>query len=540
MMQETESDTAVSNIIGTIILFGFVVALLVVFQVTAVPVWNQNTEFEHSQRVQGDIGKLHDNIVLSGTTGRSTTQSVELGTQYTRRALFINPTDPSGSVSTLEPGDVTLRNVESGDSDVGDYWNGTDPQEFDTRAFRYQPDYNEFANAPSVFMDNMVLYNQVGDNQARLTAQNVVSDRNINLNLLTGNLSRSGVRPTSVNIDPVSAPSEVISVSNSTGGQVEIELPTNLREDRWRDALTNERVENGGHVETVSYTENADTYNTLTLGLESGVGYNLRMSKVALGERDESQEAHYIVNRGNDDISVTTGGTERIEVEVRDRYNNPISGVNVDTEIQPPTPGDDPGELVPVQPRTDAEGVASFEYRATGDAPTAGMKFSILEDSTARERVNVAVNILEEGTGGSAGDREELDQGGQSDVFVSSVDRLSGGSSNEANVRFRNEGGDKQITGAKFVFFYDSRNCPCADRLRIGNTNPVLEAAGDMEDLNTPIDLPAGGTETVNFDFRTTGSGGGFSVRGEDFAVVRLEFDNGASTSTYFIQFQSN
>jgi len=211
-MQETENDAAVSNIIGTILLFGFVVALLVVFQVTAVPVWNQNTEFEHSQRVQGDIGKLHDNIVLSGTTGRSTTQSIELGTQHTRRALFTNPTDPSGSVSTLSPGEVTLRNVESGDTDVGDYWDGT-AQEFDTRTFRYQPRYNEFQNVPTVFMDNMILYDEVGENQARLMAQNVVSGRNINLNLLMGSLSRSGVRPASVNIDPVSVPLEFVSVT---------------------------------------------------------------------------------------------------------------------------------------------------------------------------------------------------------------------------------------------------------------------------------------------------------------------------------------
>jgi hypothetical protein len=168
------------------------------------------------------------------------------------------------------------------------------------------------------------------------------------------------------------------------------------------------------------------------------------------------------------------------------------------------------------------------------------LNFSILE-ANARERVAVEINVLSSGgAGGGAGDEEEIDQGTESDVFVSSVDRLSGGSSNEANVRFRNEGGNREITAAKFVFFYDSRNCPCADRLRLGNTDPVLEIADDMDDLNSPIDLPSGQTTTVNFDFRSSGGGGGFSVRREDFAAVRLEFDNGASTSTYFIQFQSN
>lgn len=398
MRQETENYAAVSNIIGSIILFGFVIALLVVFQVTAVPVWNQNTEFEHSQRVQGDIGKLHDNIVLSGTTGRSTTQSVELGTQYTRRALFINPTNPSGSVSVLSPGTVTLRNVRSGDSDVRDYLDGT-TKEFDTRAFRYQPDYNEYANAPNVFMDNMVLYNEVGDNQARLTAQNVVSDRNINLNLLTGNISRSGVRPTSVNVDPVSAPSEVVSVSNSTLGPVEIELPTNMNEERWRDALVNERVENGGHVETVSYTENADTYNTLTLGLEPGVEYNLRMSKIGVGEIDEQQEAHYIVNMGDDIRNVFNETTERIDVEVLDRYNNPVSGAEVsfdDSQL-----GD--GTLTEIRSTTNAEGIASFRYEAPVNADQGSVEFSIGAGTELYENVNVSVNVIALGGQGTGG-----------------------------------------------------------------------------------------------------------------------------------------
>ena len=82
-------DAAVSNIIGTIIVFAFVVILLAIFQVAAVPIWNQSVEFEHSQRVQDDVGQLHDSIVLSATTGRATTQSVELVAVSERRRVFL-------------------------------------------------------------------------------------------------------------------------------------------------------------------------------------------------------------------------------------------------------------------------------------------------------------------------------------------------------------------------------------------------------------------------------------------------------------------
>ena len=525
MMQEKQNDAAVSNIIGTIILFGFAIALLVVFQVTAVPVWNQNTEFEHSQRVQGDIGKLHDNIVLSSTTGRSTTQSVELGTQYTRRALFINPTDPSGSVSTLEPGTVALRNVRSGDGDVRDYLDGT-TKEFDTRAFRYRPRYNEFANAPTVFMDNMVLYNQVRDNQARLTTQNVVSDRNINLNLLTGNISRSGVRPTSVNIDPVSAPSEVISVSNSTLGPVEIELPTNLDEDRWLSALENERVENGGHVETVSYTENEEAYNTLTLGLESGVEYNLRMSKIGVGEIDERQQAHYIVNKGYDIMNVATDSSERIDVEVRDRYNNPVSGVDVNTDLQ----GD--GNLETIRSVTDAEGVASFRYQAPSTAGTAGLNLSI--GTEARERVNVAIDTTSGGGGGGTGEFN-LDQGRDSGVRLTGVSSLRSPQSSVAQITFQNDGAPRDILEAQFIFFYD--NSPGGDtprNLRLNNGGTNIPVRGEATTLGTPITLTSG-TNSVDFRFRPSNVGSPAPVSEQDFALFRLEFSDG-SRSTYMVQ----
>ena len=405
-------------------------------------------------------------------------------------------------------------------------------------AFVYEPEYNEYSNAPGTVIDNNLVFNQAEERQVLLTEQSLVSGRNINLNLLGGSLSRQGVLSRGVNVNPVSAPSQVITVTNSTDAPVEITLPTRLNEQRWTEALENERVENGGRIADVTYTE-GEPYSELTLSMERGVGYDLRMSKVALGEREQRQTAHYIVNRGEHSRAVAAGTTERVYVEVRDRYNNPVSGVDVNTELQAPG-GTDPGTLTPVQPRTDAEGVASFEYEATGDAPTVGATFSIGENATAvaRERVSVAFDVIEDGGGGGDDGGGGIDQGTESNVFVSSVDRLSGGSSNEANVRFRNEGTDKQIDAAEFVFFYDSSNCPCADRLRLGNTGPVLEAAEGMRTLNQPVELPAGQT-TVNFDFGSSGGGGGFSVRRGDFAVVRFEFSDG-SRSTYFIQFQTN
>jgi len=107
-----------------------------------------------------------------------------------------------------------------------------------------------------------------------------------------------------------------------------------------------------------------------------------------MGDIDERQEAHYIANRGSDLRSVATDSTERIEVEVRDRYNNPVSGANVEADLNPPTGA---GSVNPIQPTTDAEGVAEFEYVAPGSETMASLNLSI--GSAARERVNVAIDV---------------------------------------------------------------------------------------------------------------------------------------------------
>ena len=163
------------------------------------------------------------------------------------------------------------------------------------------------------------------------------------------------------------------------------------------------------HVETVSYTENTDTYNTLTLGLESGVGYNLRMSKVGVGRIDERQEAHYIVLEGKDRRNVINETTENIDVKIRDRYNNPVSGVDVsfdDSEL-----GE--GTLTEIQDTTNVKGIASFRYEAPAVPDSGVVEFSIGSGTEEYERVNVSINVIALGGQGSQQDvPPEDDRGG--------------------------------------------------------------------------------------------------------------------------------
>jgi hypothetical protein len=93
------------------------------------------------------------------------------------------------------------------------------------------------------------------------------------------------------------------------------------------------------------------------------VTYNLRMAKVGVGSRANDPGAKYVTDVQGDETSIAEGGTQKLVFEVRDRFNNPVSGVDVDAEIEkhanPPT-----DSLSTKTATTDGDGRASVVYQA--------------------------------------------------------------------------------------------------------------------------------------------------------------------------------
>lgn len=247
--------------------------------------------------------------------------------------------------------------------EVGDYWNG-DPHEYATGSIVYRPAYNQYTDAPTTNYENSVAYNRFDETVIPLTEQTIVDGRRITLTAVGGNLSRNAVGETSVDVRSISPGRRTVTVSD-TGGNVTISIPTKLDLATWQDLLEGEFVANGGHIVNVSMNSIADSeFDHLTIELEQDVTYELRLAKVAVGSSDEQSDVGYLTTVSRSVSSMTTNETRLLVVEIRNRFNNPVSGVEVTFTTDNGTFSND---MTTINVTSDEAGQASVVLSASSD-----------------------------------------------------------------------------------------------------------------------------------------------------------------------------
>jgi hypothetical protein len=365
--------------IGVLLLFAFLVIGLGLFQAVLVPQENGQVEFNHNKLVQDDMVDLRSDLLRAASTGESRTTQVQLGTTYPSRTLLLNPAPPAGTLRSTYRGNLSVRNARAtsstgvadfwdGDSSDDPSWAGTDGRHtFRTNAVLYEPAYNVYNDAPETVFEGSVLYNRFAEDAVTLSTQTFISSRTISLTAIQGEYSESTARAVTVDPRVVSTANRTITVTDSSG-PVEIRVPTRLSEDTWREILSSEiGPATDQYVTGVSVDETADM---LTVTLERGVDYNLRLGAVGIGSRGPTAAAEhdpeYLVVTGGDGNSIDEGDTQQLTVEVRDRYNNPAAAETV--TIRQPTvgyiAGSDGDPNAPVTVTTDQNGRATVTYAA--------------------------------------------------------------------------------------------------------------------------------------------------------------------------------
>jgi hypothetical protein len=94
-------------------------------------------------------------------------------------------------------------------------------------------------------------------------------------------------------ISPSTATMRTIPVRSNGSGNVTIRVPTGLGEEKWKRLLEDQRVENGGYVESVGV--NDDGVLVLSLLAEKDgtpVTYDLWMAKVGVGTGTTGVRVH--------------------------------------------------------------------------------------------------------------------------------------------------------------------------------------------------------------------------------------------------------
>ena len=356
------NDTrAVSEVMGAILVFSLLVTALGAYQAVIVPNQNEKVEFRHNKEVQRDFIDLRNSIHRSSTDGEDTSVAVELGVRYPTRALTLNPPEQGGTLqgaTTGPPGgstqDLAIENATAIDGEVADYWDNT-TKNFTTGRVVYTPSYSIYHNAPQTVIENGIVYNKFdGGEDLPLSGQRVVSGREISLVAIESDLSRSQVDTAAVDVNAVSAGTEKVSITNaSNGDNVTVRIPTNLSEEVWVGQLLADQIDGAPsdletcgdmashtagnadddrYIHNCTYTKNSD-FNVLTLRMERDTTYTLRLSKVSVEKNAPSPEPMYIVPTRGEAASITSSQQQQLTVQVRDKFDNPVSGEMVKFDL---------------------------------------------------------------------------------------------------------------------------------------------------------------------------------------------------------------
>ncbi|XGI84748.1 Ig-like domain-containing protein (plasmid) [Halorutilales archaeon Cl-col2-1] len=408
MRKADRGEDAVSVVIGAVLMLGLLMTLLAVLQTTAVPIWNEDTEFSHSQNVQEDIQSLGSAISFVSSSGTPRSVTVDMGTEYTDRVVLQNPPDASGTLRSID-GYLNISNAQVETSrETQDYWDGGE-KPFETRIITYTPDYNRYQDAPSTVYGNSMVYNYwsgIDDSRYNanltLSEQSMINGRNINLVVLNGSISTGQVESKTVSLRPNSVMETTIAPTDDDD-PITITVTSPLTAANWTSALQDE-IDNGNVVDVSDTGADYNGLNKLEITLDSDKTYNLRMAEVGIQQGREVPE-YYLTDIEGNDTTVLTDSSQKLVAEVRDKYNNPVSGVTVNGSA-------DDGSLANSQRVSTSDGTVTFDYTAPSNSGTDYVNISMDSDPETsgsnfqprqKENVTFYLDVTSGGGGGGGG-----------------------------------------------------------------------------------------------------------------------------------------
>ena len=239
-----------SVVIGTVIIFGFLIAALSLYQVQVVPQQNGQVEFQHSEQVRNDLVDLRAGILQAGSTERDQYETVRLGTEYPPRLLGINPPAPAGTLRTSD------RSYPINIS----YTNGTLIERIPTRFIEYRSGYNEIERS-STWIDSSVLYVDArddGDGVAIIEEQELVVNDTLRIVAVQNEFQTSRTGRVSLELYLKENLDESTNLSGFDG-PVNVSIPTRLDDDYWSESIQSGSV-TYNRVNTSAFPNANDPY----------------------------------------------------------------------------------------------------------------------------------------------------------------------------------------------------------------------------------------------------------------------------------------
>ena len=363
------SEQAVSVVIGALLMLSILTIAAVQYQDTVIPATEQETEFEHNQEVRSDFQQLRSNILATGSSGQLRTTSFAAGTQFEQQFIFgflpaVHSTDPAGTISlynTSEQATGASRQIQitgaDGQGGADNFWQANQDYTYATSFLNYSINYAQYQDSPNMHYENTVFYETTErngtENTVVQTNQNLIQGKNINIATLSGDTQTTTTQTLNLQTHPVSAPSQTVTVRSpeeSSGGPLTISIPTNLSSQQWcslnfpdstacnggdgEGLLDTQHITQGGYVSNINYTDRGTTQpNVLELTFQQDETFTLQLSRTHLQSQNEQSripqtDPSYVAWQGSDRINFRENSRQSISAQVRDRYNNPVEGVD--------------------------------------------------------------------------------------------------------------------------------------------------------------------------------------------------------------------
>lgn len=405
-------DRAQALQVGAILLFGFLVLGLSLYQATVVPDQNRGVEFNAYQDAAADLADLRNDVITAASKDTTTGTNVRTGAAYPSRSVFINPPPPIGELRTTDPRNVTIENVTAVDGESANtelfVETALDGRNYSTRDVRFTPDYNVFDGQPMVVTGQQAYRYTDGEDAQFLpmTGQTLLQGDQLNLLLVDGDLSESGAT-TTVTTEPVSASTRTVTITGD-GNDITLRLgtPPGVTAETWVNR-TGEQL-NASNPRVLDVEPDGDRIRIVLDGSET---YKLKLAKVEVREENDvsvvgDTTAEYVVADSPATLTIQRGSRTELTVEVRDEFNNPVAGEEV-------TFTRDRGEFVladgtrtnTTTVTTNSEGKATVVYSATNgdDAIEAG---SVTVDASiggaSYQTATFDIGVTKSGSGGSS------------------------------------------------------------------------------------------------------------------------------------------
>jgi hypothetical protein len=550
--------------VGAILLFGILIVGLSLYQATVVPNQNERAEFESYLDANSDMEQLDSGIGAAAARDYLTRTAVTTGVNYPTRTVFVNPGPAGNRLRTSGSDTVRIENAEAVSGEAANTrvkWNGTTTHEYNTTTVRFDSNYNQL-QAPSIVYESGVIYRPAdqtagapyGPNESIVVSKGTTIEGNrITIVTLAGELDTGGLQSTVV-ARPVSAHTRTVVVTGNDSGteNITLTLPSELNDETWESEVLGDEINDESVLNvTQNGTENVDVI------LNGSRTYELRLAKIELRRQADSgvvdePSSNYIVRAAGDNQSINANQSVRLTAEVRDRYNNPQSGTEVNFSTSDGTLEDN---SISRTVTTDSEGRASVQFNPTPNETDERTVDAKIDGGASAELNTTTFTVsVAQGGGGSGGGGDGTASANPSSNLASLIweDATSGtqGNDQDVSVTFNNTASSAvQITGVRYQFYSkDSQggggggppeSVTIEDSDGTGETSPI-NYVGTYVDVESDLDsISSGATPTYTFKFfsGTDESGGRFDADPDDFFLISLQFElNGETeTATYFI-----